>query len=137
MKILILKTSVDATFDNLIGDLCNKNHRIICLVPSSHYAKYKTKYSYVKLIDIKNEGFYDLPISVMKKLKNQKFDEVYITLSGVVGHNYGNVISILELLKFKKAFFYNSNGDRIEIPKQNLLFDFLCGFYICLLNKIC
>ena len=60
----------------------------------------------------------------------QAYDEVFITFSGREGYSYGNVLELLGQISYKRAFFYNCNGERIEIPKGNMIKDTLCRIYI-------
>ena len=127
-KILIFRTSVDGTFRRLYEEV--KENNVSCLIQSSQLERYKESYPDILLIDICQEGFYDLPQKVYTQLDSEEYDEVYITFSGVVGHNYGNVLEILKKIKYKKAYFYNCNGDKTEICRGNSMKYKLCRLYI-------
>lgn len=127
-KILVFKTSTDATIKRLFQELGQKN--IDCLIQSSQIDRYKAEYPYINFIDIYQEGFYDLRAEVTDKIFSKPYDSVYVTFSGMKGHNYGNIMELVEKVNFKNAFFYNYNGDKVEILKQNLVKDILCRLYI-------
>lgn len=114
----------------LLKKLDNGNKNIECLIQSSQLEKYKKEYPNVKFIDICRERFEDLPAEVIDMISQKKYDQLYITLSGVNGYNFWNVVKLVSTLRFKKAFFYNCNGDRIKIPEKNVIKDTLCRCYI-------
>ena len=125
---MIFKTSTDVTLNKLFHELGEKN--IDCLVQRSQMERYRKLYPYIHFIDICQEGFYDLPFKVIEMISNQIYDEVYITFSGREGYNYGNVLELLEQMNYKSAFFYNCDGDRMEILGGNRIKDTLCRIYI-------
>ncbi len=133
MKVLVIKASQDAMFNKLLHELIEDKEEIVCLLSASAYKSYKDRVKGVSLVDIKNEGFYDINESLLACLKKKTYKAVYITISGTVAHNFGNIIELLDNLSFEKAYFYNSNGDKIIIPKRNHFFDFICECYINLL----
>lgn len=133
-KILVFKTAADATMKKLLFEL--KDMDVDCLIQSSQRKRYKAEYPNVNFIDIGREGFYSLPDEVTKILSKKKYDQVYVAFSGIKGHNYGNVMELVAKTDFKKAYFYNCNGDRIEMPKQNMVKDMLCRVYIALISFI-
>lgn len=130
-RILILRTSNDGTIFKLFEEIYD--NQLYCMIQSSQVERYKNMYPKIHFIDIKQEGFYNLDESVMKEVKNTEFEEVYITFTGEVGHNYGNIMSMVKLLNFKKGYFYNCLGERVEIPKMGIVKDLLYKIYI----KIC
>lgn len=136
MHILIFKTSADSTMNMLLEELNDLDCDIDCLIQTSQIERYKTLYPKVNFIDIQAEGFYNLPSGVMNKVSQNKYEQLYVTLSGVVGHNYGNVMSIVSKIVYKEAFFYNCNGEKITIPSPNFLKDFICRVYIGFLDLI-
>lgn len=127
-KILVFKTSTDATIKRLFQELGEKN--IDCLIQSSQIGRYRTEYPHINFIDICQEGFYDLPPKVIAGVSERAYDQLYITFSGIKGHNYGNVMKLVNEMNFKSGFFYNCNGDRVEIPKRNIIKDAICRLYI-------
>lgn len=127
-KILVFKTATDRTMRRLFQDLGKVN--IDCLIQSSQVNRYKTEYPHIYFIDICREGFYDLPPKVVRRMRQKNYDEVYVTFSGTEGYNYGNVMELVAQVKFRRAFFYNCNGERIEIPKKNVVKNILCGLYV-------
>lgn len=129
-KVLVLKTSSDNTMQRWFKEYSNQNNQIYCMIQSSQLPRYKKLYPDINYIDIKSEGFYNIADSVMKHVCSQEYDMVYVTLSGIVGHNYGNVMEIVKQLKFKQAFFYNCNGEKIVMPKMNVICEFICRLYI-------
>lgn len=131
-KILVFKTAADATIKRLFHELESRD--IDCLIQSSQITRYKEEYPYVNFIDICQEGFYDLPAKVTEMISKKNYDQVYVTFSGIKGHNYGNVMELVSKVHFEKAFFYNCNGDRTEIPEQNVIKDRLCRAYIALVS---
>lgn len=130
-KVIVLKTSTDATIYRLFEEI--KDNEIFCLIQSSQIDRYRKMYPDIKFIDIQKEGFYDLSEEVMLSIDGITFDELYVTYSGVVGHNYGNVLAIVDKINRKKAFFYNCNGNRVEMPVFSKMRNFLCRVFI----KIC
>lgn len=131
-RILVFRTASDATMRRMFDEL--RNGDIDCLIQSSQIARYREEYPYVNFIDICQEGFYDLPSAVIGRISEKNYDQLYVTFSGIKGHNYGNVMELVSKVHFKKAFFYNGNGDRIEIPEQNVMKDRLCRAYIALVS---
>ena len=132
--ILIFRTASDATMKRLFHEL--KNQNIDCLIQSSQFARYKKEYPSIHFIDICREGFYDLPDEVTKAIAEKEYDQLYVTFSGIKGHNYGNVMELVSKMRFKKAFFYNCNGDKVEIPKPNAIKDKLCRAYIAAVSFV-
>jgi len=130
--VLVLKTSSDRTMEQLFRELDGK--KVDCLIQSSQFARYKEKYPSVHFIDICQEGFYDLSINITKAIVEKEYDQLYVTLSGIKGHNYGNVMELVSKVRFKKAFFYNCNGDKVEIPVPNVIKDKLCRVYIAVVS---
>lgn len=127
-KILVFKTSTDATIKKLFADLGKKD--VDCLIQKSQFDRYRKEYPYINFIDICQEGFYDLPARVIDMISSRIYDQVYITFSDREGYSYGNVLELLEQINYKNAFFYNCNGDRMEIPRGNMIKDILCRIYI-------
>lgn len=127
-KILVFKTSTDATIKKLFREMEGK--RIDCLIQKSQFDRYRTEYPHINFIDIGQEGFYDLPSGVIDMISRQTYDQIYITCSGREGYNYGNVLRLIEQVNYKSAFFYNCNGDRMEIPRGNMIKDMVCRIYI-------
>lgn len=133
-NILVFGTSEKETIDRLIQELKNKD--IDCLIQSGQIARYREEYPYINFIDICQDGFYNLPSAVIGRISEKNYDQLYVTFSGIKGHNYGNVMELVNKVHFKKAFFYNCNGDRTEIPEQNVIKDRLCRAYIALVSFI-
>ncbi len=65
-KILVFRTSVDATMERLFCELGRCD--IDCLVQSSQFTRYRETYPYINFMDIRREDFYDLPFEVAKVL---------------------------------------------------------------------
>lgn len=133
-KILVFKTSTDKTITKLFHDLGEKD--IDCLIQSSQIERYQKLYPYIHFIDICQEGFYDLTFKVTDRISQEIYDKVYVTFSDIEGYNYGNVLELVEKVNFKSAFFYNCNGDKIEIPRKKVLKDAFCRLYIKLFGFI-
>lgn len=133
-RVLIFRTSSDTTMYKLLEEIGDE--QIDCLIQSSQARRYSEQYPNINFIDIQSEDFYDLSESVLKKIGVVTYDELYITFSGTVGHNYGNVVEILQYTRFKNAYFYNCNGERTTIPTPNKIKDLLCKWFIWLLQKI-
>lgn len=127
-KILVFKTSTDATVKRLFQELGKKS--IDCLIQSSQIDRYRAEYPDINFIDICQEGFYDLPSKMIEELSERTYDQLYITFTGIKGHNYGNVMELVNEMNFKSGFFYNCNGDKVEIPKRNIIKDTICKLYI-------
>ena len=133
-QILVLKTSTDATMKRLFHEL--EKRKIDCLIPNSQIDRYRAEYPEVNFIDIRQEGFYDLPVDVIDMVSEKTYDRLYVTFSSINGHNYGNVMELVGKMHFREAFFYNCNGDKTEIPKSDLLKDTLCRAYIKILSAM-
>lgn len=132
--ILIFKTSADTTITRLFRDLSNEN--IDCLIPSSQIERYRLRYPKINFIDICQEGFYDLPAKITDKISSKTYDQLYVTFSGIKGHNYGNVMELVSKVNYRSAFFYNCNGDMTAIPRPNKIKDMLCRVYIEVINFV-
>lgn len=133
-KILVFKTAADATMKRLFHDL--ESSDIDCLIQSSQITRYREEYPYINFIDICQEGFYDLPTDVIRMMTEKNYNQLYVTFSGIKGHNYGNVMELVSKVHFKKAFFYNCNGDKTEIPEQNVIKDKLYRAYIAFVSFV-
>ena len=127
-KILVFKTSTDATVKRLFQELGEEE--IDCLIQSSQIDRYQAEYPHINFIDICQEGFYDLPAKVLEQVSEEKYNELYVTFSGIKGHNYGNVMELVDEMEFRCGFFYNCDGERVEIPKRNRIKDIICRIYI-------
>ncbi len=136
MNILVFKTSNGYTLNRLLNELGGERN-IKCLVSSSGIKECQAKYPEVVFIDIGRESFYDLSDELVMQLRNDVFDEVYITLSGKHGYNYGNVVQLINEITFAKAFFYNCNGERISIPRKSWIKDLLIRAYISIIERTC
>lgn len=113
-----------------------KNRDIDCLIQSSQIERYREEYPYINFIDISQETFFNLPDEVIRRISENNYDQLYVTFSGIKGHNCGNVMGLVSKVHFRKAFFYNCNGDKTEIPKQNIIKDMLCKVYIILVSFV-
>ncbi len=133
-KILVFRTSTDTTIKRLFHDLGKEN--IDCLIQSSQWERYKKKYPNINFIDICQEGFYNLPIKIIDMISKKRYDQLYITFSGIRGGNYGNIMEIVEKINFKNAYFYNCNGEKIKIPKKNKIKDLFIRIYIKFISLI-
>ena len=127
-NILIFKTSADETVHRLLAELENEN--VFCLIQSDGYERFCQRYSKVHFIDIQKEGFYDLPKEVKDQMIGKRYDELYITFSGLTAHNYGNVLEVAAQCSFEVAYFYNCKGERIRIPAHHPLKEWLIRSYI-------
>ena len=132
--ILIFKTSADATVTRLFQDLGNEN--IDCLLPGSQIERYRSQYPDINFIDICQEGFYDLPVKITDEISSKTYDQLYVTFSGIKGHNYGNAMELVSKVNYRSAFFYNCNGDKTAIPRPNKIKDMLCRAYIEVINFV-
>lgn len=128
-NILVLKTSSDATINRLFSEL--RECHIDCLIASSEIEKYRNLFPKINFIDIHREGFYDIESELIYEISLKNYDEMYITLSGTVGHNYGNVMELIIQFNCKKNYFYNCNGEKTLIPKYNSIKTFAC---MCLIK---
>lgn len=130
-NILIFRTSADATIHKLIDELKkNRDREIDCLIQSSQLQRYKADYPYINFIDIRGERFENLPLDVIELICSKRYNNLYITLTGEKAYNFWNVIEIVNKVRFKRGFFYNCNGQKIEIPGKNILKDTICRLYI-------
>ncbi|MDE6946608.1 MAG: hypothetical protein K2P14_05425 [Anaeroplasmataceae bacterium] len=137
MYVLVLKTSADATMQKLLNELCNDtNKQIDCLIQSSQVIRYQKEYPDINFIDICKERFENLPSDVTSMVTNKKYDQLYITLSGVNAYNFWNVMELVNKIRYKTAFFYNCNGVKMKIPRKNIIKDTLCKWYINWLRRI-
>ncbi len=137
MYVLVLKTSADATMQKLLNELCNDtNKQIDCLIQSSQVIRYQKEYPDINFIDICKERFENLPSDVTSMVTNKKYDQLYITLSGVNAYNFWNVMELVNKIRYKTAFFYNCNGVKMKIPRKNIIKDTLCKWYINWFRRI-
>ena len=77
-----------------------------------------------------------MPLDVLDMISRKKYNELYITLSGIHGYNFWNVMELVNGLRFRKGFFYDCNGKRLQIPRKNTIRDTLCRLYIKLLGSM-
>lgn len=137
MYVLVLKTSADATMQKLLNELCNDtNKQIDCLIQSSQVIRYQKEYPDINFIDICKERFENLPSDVTSMVTNKKYDQLYITLSGINAYNFWNVMELVNKIRYKTAFFYNCNGVKMKIPRKNIIKDTLCKWYINWFRRI-
>ena len=129
MNILVFRTSSDETMRRLFVELGDM-HIIDCLIQSSQFERYRVKYPKINFIDIQQEAFVDLPRTLLDSISKKHYDRIYVTVSGEVAHNYGNVMQILAHLRSRSSCFYNCHGKQIEIPKRNLWKDTFWNLYI-------
>lgn len=130
-KVLILRTSTDATIRKLIKELREtERNEIYCMVQSSQFQRYEEDYPDIKFIDICGERFEDLPLDVVDSIRSKRYSSLYITLTGEKAYNFWNVIEIVSKVRFKRGFFYNCNGQMTEIPRKNILRDTVCRLYM-------
>lgn len=130
-RILVFKTSADATIQRLFSELADGvNRNIDCLIQHSQVVSYKQKYPFINFFDIQNERFEELPLEIMNMISRKQYDRVYVTLTGVYGYDFWNVIEIVSNVRFKKAFFYNCNGETREIPRKRIIKEIVCKLYI-------
>ena len=129
MKVLVFRTSSDDTMRHLFMELGDE-HAIDCLIQSSQFEQYRMQYPKINFIDIQQEVFVDLSKTLLDAISEKQYDRIYVTVSGVVAHNYGNVMQILACLKSRSSFFYNCHGKQIEIPQRNLWKDTFWSLYI-------
>lgn len=131
MKILVMKTSTDTTVQRLFEELDKiENKELECLIQHSQVERYQKMYPYINFIDIRRERFENLPIYVINKISKKRYDKLFITFSGVHGYNFWNVMELVSGIHFRQAFFYNCNGEKLQIPKKRILKDLLCKAYI-------
>lgn len=131
-KILVLKSSADYTIEKLFEEI--ENNEIDCMIQTSQINKYKKLYPNINFIDIQNEGFYELSESVMQKVRVKTYDDLFITLTGTAAYNFGNVMQIVAQVHSRKMYFYNCEGEKIEIPPVHFLKDFLYRILICFIE---
>lgn len=137
MNILVLKTSTDVTIQKLFMEINEKENMVIdCLIQHNQVNKYKKEYPDINFIDICQERFESLPIEVVDVVSEKIYDQMYITLSGKNGYDFWNVISLASKIRFKNAFFYNCNGEKYKIPRENIIKDVLCRLYFKWINFI-
>lgn len=117
-KALVFKTANDLIVDKCLASICKK--RIVCLTQSYNTRDFKNRFKDIEFIDIKRDSFHDLPHNLMKYLKNDYFEEIYIPISGKTAHNFGNVMNVLKEMKYSKAYFFYSDGKCIRIPNYGL-----------------
>lgn len=130
-NILIFKTSTDVTIQKLFHELAGEENKDIdCLIQHSHVKRYQEEYPYINFIDIQGERFENLSLEIMEKISKKLYDMVYVTLTGTNAYGFWNVISIVSKVRFKKGFFYNCNGEKMEIPRKNIVKDTICRLYI-------
>ncbi len=127
-KVLVFKSSANDTIIKLFGELSGQE--VYCLIQDSQIEVFRNRFPGIKFINIEKEAFYDVAPSVLEIVSKISFEEVYVTFSGLEGFNYENVLSLVKELHYQKAFFYNANGDRTIIPKDNIFFEKLIRIYL-------
>lgn len=132
-KVLVFKTSANETVKRLFEEISGQE--VHCLIQASQLDIFQKKYPQISFINIEREAFYDIEPAVLDGISDICFDEVYITFSGLEGFNYENVLSILRGLEYKNAFFYNANGDKVLIPKDNIIVEKMIRLYLIVRNK--
>ena len=135
-KVLIFKTASDNVMNQLFDKVSNENAEIDCLIQNSLIEQYKEKYENINFINIYKEGFYNVSSDVIDPIKSVCYNKIFIPLTGAHGHNFGNIIDIITQLSFKNGYFYNCNGELIEIPQYGFWQDWLCRCYIRLIGLI-
>ena len=127
-RILVLRTSTDFTIMRLFKELdCDD---VDCLIQSSQLQRYRDMFPNVRFIDIKSEGFYDIPYEIISSISNIVYDQIYIAFSGFVGHNYGNVVELVNQCSYRKLFFYNCDSEKIQAPQYGILEEKLILLYM-------
>lgn len=131
MKILVLKTSSDTTIQKLFKELDGVGEKDIdCLIQSSQVDRYRKEYSDINFIDIHRERFDNISPEIMELISEKFYDRLYITFSGVNGYDFWNVIEYASKVCYRRAFFYNCNGEQAEIPRKNIIKETLVRLYI-------
>lgn len=131
MKILVIKASTDTTVQRLFGELDKiENKEMECLIQHSQFDRYQKMYPYINFVDIRKERFENLPICVINKISKKRYDKLFVTLTGVHVYHFWNVMELVNRIHFRQAFFYNCNGEKLQIPKKRILKDLLCKAYI-------
>lgn len=128
-RIIVLRTSTDDIMCRLFEEI--KDNEIFCMIASSQIDRYREMYPNIKFIDIQRERFYDLPPEVLSNVNRMTFNELYVTLPDIVGYYYENVMAVVDRINWRKAFFYNCNGDRVEIPGKMRSFIYRVYIRIC------
>ncbi len=109
---------------------------IECLVQTNDFHRLKSEHPEIAFIDICRTSFYGIPERVIKQVISKKYDEAYILLSGNHGYNYGNIIELLKRCDYNKAFFFNSEGKCIDIPRFSVIHQLLIGLFVKIVNLI-
>lgn len=118
-NILVIKSSVDYIFQNLLDGIVNENKDVYCLIQSSRKAEYEMKYPWIRFIDCKKEGFYDIPNEVLDELGKRSYKKIYIPTTGLVAHNFGNIVEVIKRLDYERLIFFHSETEQQEIFKMS------------------
>lgn len=135
-KILIFKTASENVMNQLFNDLDTDCVDKYCLIQSSSVDNYTVKYPKLNLIDIHQEGFYNLSEKVLQEIKMYFFDIIYIPTTSTRANNFGNILEIIVQLNYRQIVFFNCNGEISVVKKKSKLQEKLISVYINLIDKI-
>lgn len=136
-NVLVFKTAVDFVTDGLFDFLGSKDIKIYCCIQSSSISRYSAMYPNVHFIDIKRDGFYDIPEDVIAYLQKIAFEKIYIPTTNVKAYNFGNVIELVDRLDYKIIEFYNCKGESCIIYKMSKIKEYCIKIYIKILKILC
>lgn len=126
-RILVFKTAEDQIVMKLLEE--QKEDRIDIMIPSNDVKKYELIYPCINYLEIASDSFYEINQSVIEQISAILYDRIYITLTGRHEHDFGHVLEILTKCRYKRAFFYNCDGEYMEIPRYSLLTEMVISLY--------
>lgn len=135
-EIIVFSTSNDSTLIKLLNKLLEEESNVSCLIQSSRKGKYQSLFPTIYFIDIRGEAFYSIDNDALLGISKVHYDELYVTFSGKHACNYGNVLSIVEQCSYKDGYFFNCDGERVEIVRNTRIVDFFIGIFISFANCI-
>lgn len=133
-RVLVLKTSDDKTIKKLLDEW--KEDCIDCLVQADDLFQFESDCPNINFIEATSNNFYDLDQTVFRKIATIDYDVVLITLTGLHEHDFGHVLRLLEKLIYKRAYFYNCEGDYMEIPHYPSIVESLIALYMRVVKSV-
>lgn len=135
-KVIVFSTSNDSTLIKLFNELSANKSNISCLMQTSRIKKFESLFPEILFVDICEEAFYSIDDAALLRVNKEYYDELYVTFSGKHACNYGNVLSIVEQCSYRIGYFYNCDGERVEIVRNTRIVDFFLGIFIFLADRL-
>ena len=132
--IVILKTSSDKVFKELLAKLALETQKKYCLIQSNIVQKYKGLYPEIEYIPIGNQGFHNVDDDIIMEFRKMEIDTIYIPITKKKAYNFSNVMRVIKHWHFNKIIFYNSETDKYILKKKSYVKQIIYFFYIKLMG---